>query len=114
MSEENKIEQQNIHQEELMLKYLNGELTQQEAHAFEEQMANSPMLNDAVEGLSSVKNANQIDGYVKELNMQLKNYTSSKTKKRKRGIEVNYIVIVAIVLMIVFCVLGYWVIKHLN
>ncbi len=54
-----------------MIDYLSGKLSDEEKHEVEKQMANSEFVNDAVEGLENVKNKKDIADLVKQLNALL-------------------------------------------
>jgi hypothetical protein len=101
--------------EQQMMNYLDGKLSGTELYQFEKQMADSSMLNDAVEGLQILENTNKINSYVTDLNKQLKKYTSSKKKRRiKNHLELNDWTSLAIILVITLCIIGYFVVKLLK
>ena len=113
MSTSNKITQAN--NDERLMKYLEGKLSGEELHEFEKQMAESDLLNDAVEGLETVKQQKNIDVYVNDLNKHLHNYTSSKKKRRlKNRLELNDWTLLSIFLIIALCIVGYVVIKMMK
>lgn len=98
--------------DELMMKYLEGKLSEEDLYEFEKQMANSELLNDAIEGLQTVKNSKNIDAYVSDLNKHLHQYTSSKKKRRlKNRLELNDWILLSILLVIGLCIVSYFVIK---
>ncbi len=95
--------------EEQLLKYLNGSLNNDELHEFEKKMADSTLLNDAVEGLQTIKNKTSIDHYVSDLNKQLHEFTTSKKRRRlKNKSSINFWIIASIVLIIIICIIGYF------
>lgn len=101
--------------DEQMIKYLEGKLSGEELYEFEKQMANSSLLNDAVEGLDSIKNKHKIDNYVNDLNKQLQHFTSSKKKRRlKNRLQLNDWTLLSILLIITLCVVAFIVIKKMN
>lgn len=98
-----------------LLTYLNNELSNEELHNFEKEMANSNLLNDAVEGLSMLPNKKSIDVYVNDLNKQLQQYTSSKKQRRlKNKLNVDDWAIYAAIIIIALCIIGYFIIKKLG
>jgi hypothetical protein len=112
MSELNETYQNN---DEQLIKYLEGKLSGEELYEFEKQMADSSLLNDAVEGLDTIKNRHKIDSYVNDLNKHLHNYTSSKKKRRlKNKLELNDWTLLSILLIITLCVVAFIVIKKIN
>ena len=109
------METNNTNYNEQLLKYLDGKLVGNELHEFEKQMAENNFVNDAVEGLESVKNKKNIDVYVNDLNKHLQQYTSSKKQRRlKNKLELNDWTLLAILLVISLCVVAYIVIKKNN
>jgi hypothetical protein len=87
-------------------------LSGDELHEFEKQMADSSLLDDAVEGLDSIKNKQQINQYVNDLNKHLQTYTSSKKKRRlKNRLQLDDWTLLSILLIISLCVVAYFVIR---
>lgn len=106
--------EQHINEEQLF-SYLNNKLDNDELHEFEKEMANSNLLNDAVEGLSMLQNKKSIDVYVNDLNKQLQQYTSLKKQRRlKNKLAVSDYIIYAVIIILILCVLGYFIIKKLQ
>lgn len=104
----------NINKEQL-LNYIDGKLANDELHEFEKEMANSNLLNDAVEGLSALQNKKSLDVYVNDLNKHLQQYTSSKKQRRlKHKIELNDWTIYAVILIIALCFIAYEVLKRIH
>ena len=68
-------------EQEKLLQYLNQHMSEQEKHAFESQMNDDEFMNDAVEGLQSLKDKNDIPLVVNQLNTSLK---KQLTKKKRR------------------------------
>jgi flagellar capping protein FliD len=102
-------------EEQKLIQYLEGNLSSEEAHAFEQQMADSALLNDAVEGLQQMNDNNKINQYVDDLNKQLKQYTSSKKKRRVNyKSQFNFWAIVAIVLILTLSVIAYLVLHKIR
>ncbi|MFY7964441.1 MAG: hypothetical protein ACOVO1_06065 [Chitinophagaceae bacterium] len=98
--------------DERLMKYLEGKLSGEELYEFEKKMADSDLLNDAVEGLETIKQPKNIDSYVNDLNKHLQQYTSSKKKRRiKNRLELNDWTLLSIFLIIALCVIGYFVIR---
>ena len=105
----------NINEHNKLLQYLEGKLSVDEAHAFEQEMAESDLLNDAVEGLQQVKDASQINHYVVDLNKHLKEYTASKKKRRVNyKLQFNFWAIISIALILTLIVITYLVINKFH
>ena len=97
--------------EEQLLNYLQGNAPGDEAHSIEKQMADDAFVNDAIEGLQSFKSTRSLNEYVGNLNKKLqKKLDAKKQKKEKREIKHMGWVILAVIIILVLCVLGYVVI----
>jgi len=97
--------------DEQLLNYLQGNATGEDAHLVEKQMAESDFINDAVEGLQSFKSPKKLDEYVGQLNKKLQQQLEiKKQKKQKRAIKHMEWIILAVVLILVLCILGYVII----
>jgi hypothetical protein len=104
-----------INNEGQLLKYLEGKLSGDELYEFQKMMAESNLLNDAVEGLEIVGNTNKINTYVADLNKHLQNYTSSKRDRSiKNHLQLNDWSLISIFLTIALCISGYIVVKLLK
>jgi hypothetical protein len=96
-----------------LLKYLQGDLSKDEQHELEKQMASSDFVSDAMEGLQQIPNKRSIDDYVNELNRQLqKQVSAKKQRKEKRKLKDNQWIIIAVVIVLGFCILGYAMIRY--
>lgn len=96
-----------------LLKYLEGGLTPEQRHQVERQITDSDFVGDAVEGLQSIRSRKSIEDYVDELNRQLhKQVTTKKQRKDKRRLKDNPWVVVAVVLVLGLCIIGYAVIRY--
>ena len=71
--------------EEQLMKYIQGALSEEELHAIEKQMADNDFVNDAVEGLQAISLKQKLDDYVNQLNKNLHQHLISKKEiKNKR------------------------------
>lgn len=97
-----------------LINYLQGNLSNAERHAIESQMLEDNFTNDAVEGLETLSNKAQLPDYIEQLNRQLqKNITTKKQRKAKRKLKDNPWIVIAIGIILVICVLGYYIL-HLK
>jgi hypothetical protein len=97
--------------EEVLLRYAAGKATPEEIHAVERQMADLPMLDDAMEGLQQIGSTQSIQSAVQELNARLQYETRSKKAPRtKRPIQNEGWIIQAVVILLLLSILAYWVI----
>ena len=105
----------NINDHNKLMQYLEGNLSSEEAHTFEKEMADSELLNDAVEGLQQVNDKSKINNYINDLNKQLKQYTASKKKRRVNyKSQFNFWSIFAIILIITLAVITYFVLNKIK
>lgn len=98
--------------EALLMKYLEGKLSAEERHVVESKMADSTFVNDAVEGLESFSNKNDIQPYITDLNSQLKKHTRNKKGKRlKRKLPDMGWIITSLIIVILLCLMGFFVLR---
>ena len=95
-------------------RYLEGTASAEERFAIENQMADEAFMNDAVEGLQNFKNPHQMEDFVNQINKELRKQTHKKKRRNlKRHIEDQNWTMISVILIIVICILGYFVI-HLS
>lgn len=107
------------HEDELsseeLMRYLQGEASEEERFAIEKQMADSPFVNEAVEGLQGFSDPALAKDYVEQLNRQLQKQTAKKVfRKNKRKIKDQNWLIIAILSILLLCVAGYLLIHFLG
>ncbi|HTL09910.1 MAG TPA: hypothetical protein VL307_16665 [Chitinophagaceae bacterium] len=84
-----------------LMDYLAGKLTGEEKRQVELQLAESEFVNDALEGLSNVKDKKDINLFVDQLNRDLhKKLLQKKTKKQQRKIAQQRWVMAAVILIL--------------
>lgn len=86
---------------EMLLKYLKGELPPAEQHEVEKAMVDSDLLNDAVEGLQSVSNKENLPAIEKRLDSALKELLIKRKKKkeRRRIKDLSWVIIFVIIVL---------------
>jgi ATP-dependent Zn protease len=95
-----------------LMDYLSGKLSQQEKHEFEKKMIDSEMLNDVVEGLEKLKNKKDISTLVEQLNTNLKKQLEKKkSKKLKREIKNLNWIYFSIILILILILIGFLIVK---
>lgn len=101
MNEQSPYEQGNSPiDEKMLLKFLRGELNEQEAAEMESRMAASDFEKDALEGLSMVSSITPITDHVQKINLQLEAQLKKKNKgRKKRKISLRWIYLALIVLL---------------
>ncbi len=98
--------------EALLMKYLEGKLSAEERFVVESKMADSAFVNDAVEGLETFSNKNDIQPYITELNSQLQKHTHNKKgKKLQRKLPDMGWIITSLIIVILLCLMGYIVLR---
>ena len=100
--------------QETLLKYLEGRLSDEQKHEVEKKMLGSEFNDDAMEGLQEIKNKKEISSLVEQLNHDLHKKLEKKKKQREKLRFKDqpwlYITIVIILLLIV---LSYVVIQKM-
>jgi ferric-dicitrate binding protein FerR (iron transport regulator) len=98
-----------------LMDYLSGKLNAAEQQAFEEQMAENDLFNDALEGLQQVENKQQLDLIQYELNRKLRQQLQDRGhKKERRKIQGFQLTIITIIIILILCVLAFVVIYMNN
>ena len=99
-----------------LMDYLSGKLSEKERHELEKQMADNEMINDAVEGLQQFKDQKKLDAYVDQLQKQLNTYIAKKKERRTRSFTAKYDqwIYFSIVLVILLIVIAYVIITKLK
>jgi len=95
-----------------LLDYLSGKLSGKEKHEVEQKMADSDLLNDAVEGLQEFTDKKDIHSYVEQLNASLqKNIQKKKLRREKRRLKESPWPYIAVFLILILCIAAYFVIR---
>jgi anti-sigma factor RsiW len=95
-----------------LMDYLNGQLSGDALHEVEKSMADNEFLNDAVEGLQRLEGKTNMQSYVDEMNAAMqKSLAKKKARRLRRRLKDQNWTLLAIILVIVLCVLGYVVIR---
>lgn len=94
--------------EEELLEYLHGSASDELRFDIERQMAESPFLDDALEGLQKVKNMASLPALQEQFNKQIKSATKTQVKRRhKRKIADQQWLIVAVLGILLLSIAGY-------
>ncbi|MHA4807203.1 hypothetical protein ACX0G9_03815 [Flavitalea flava] len=95
-----------------LMDYLSGRLSGPEKHDVEMSMADSDFMNDAVEGLQTVNQQNDIHTYVEQLNKDLrKKLRKKKGRREKRRLKEGPWGYVAILVIILLCIAGFFLVR---
>jgi hypothetical protein len=101
--------------EQMLMDYLEGRLTPEEKHRVEIIMAESGFIDDAVEGLSGMKDKQKIATILQELNTQLHNKTSTRKKKYNLLIpDQQTLTIASIVTILILVVMAFVIYKMMQ
>ena len=98
--------------EEQLRRYIAGNADADEIHAVEKQMADDDFVNDAVEGLQDFTSNVKLEDYVTQLNKKLHQQLElPKERKKKRDIKNLTWVVVAVIVILLLCIIGAWIIR---
>ncbi len=103
----------NISEQEL-LKYLEGKLSPEERHELEKRIVSSEMMSDAEEGLSQVKNKEDVPVAVADINRRLASQLHKRRHKKLREIPAQTLTIMATFIILLLIILAYFVIYRLK
>ena len=96
-----------------LMDYLSNKLSAEEKHDLEKKMVDSPLINDALEGLQDFKNKQDVSVFVTQLNDNLhKQLEIKKRRKQKRKLKDQPWVLLAIILILMLIVICFLVIKR--
>ena len=97
-----------------LMDYISGKLSAEDKHEVERWMADSHFMNDAVEGLESIKNKSQIATTVDQLNQDLlKRLEKKRNKKRKRKLQDYPWIYYAIVIILFLIIITWYIVERL-
>lgn len=101
--------------ENRLLDYIEGRLSSEEQHVLEEVLEADPFLNDAVEGLTQMKDKEQLKQIAAQINLQLRKQIKARKQHRKSRTKLTehwgwlYVLIV-----LILSGLAWWVIKMME
>jgi len=103
-----------IDQETLLL-YLQGKLPEDQKHEVEKKLVDSDFDGDAIEGLSEIRDKQQINYMVEMLNRDLKKKTAKKKQRREKlKLPDQSTLYIAVVIIIILIVISYLIIHNMN
>lgn len=97
--------------EEQLMNYIKGKSAGEEEHTVEKKMAGSSFVNDAVEGLQQFSSTEKVNSYVQQINEQLHQRLVNVKTKNKRGIKGLSWEIIAVIVVILLCIIGYVIVE---
>jgi hypothetical protein len=99
--------------EQKLMDYLEGRLSPEESHEVEKLMADSGFVDDAIEGLSQMKDKQKIATILQELNGQLNTKIKQKTRKNKLLIPNQLTLTIATTVTVLFLIVIAYVIYRM-
>jgi hypothetical protein len=101
--------------EQMLMDYLEGKLSAEEKHRVEMMMADSGFIDDALEGLSGMKDKQKIAMILHELNTHLHSNTSKKRKKYNLLIpDQQTLTIASIITILILVVMAFVIYKMIQ
>ncbi|MEO5890635.1 MAG: hypothetical protein ABIQ31_10300 [Ferruginibacter sp.] len=95
-----------------LMDYLSNQLSKEDSHAIEENMADDEFMNDAVEGLQKIDNKKDMQAYVEQLNNDLhKQIAKNKNRKEKRKLKGQANLYLTIVIILILLVVSFVMLK---
>ena len=95
-----------------LMDYLAGKLSGDDKHEVEKWMNENPFVNEAIEGLQSVKEPDQVNVYIQQLNTQLSKQLSQKSKRRTHKVQINLTYAIAAILIVLILVIVAFMVIH--
>lgn len=100
--------------QDLLLKYLSGQLSEEQKHEVERSLMANDFDNDALEGLQQLSNKENIPFIVEQINRDMrKKLERKRRRRRKMQFRDQPYVYVAILIILILVVLSYFVIQRL-
>lgn len=98
-----------------LMEYIAGKLSPKESREVEILMADSELVNDAVEGLQQVDNKTNIGSVVEQLNRDLqKKLEQKKSRKEKKRLKDYSWIYFAIALIIILITIAWFILYNLR
>ena len=95
-----------------LMDYLSGKLSGDEKHELEKQMADSELVNDAVEGLEQFKDTQRINAIVAQVNTGLHSQLEKKKiYRRRRTVNSQQWFYLALILILSLAIICFVIIK---
>ena len=100
--------------QETLLQYLQGKLSEEKKHEVEMQLLNSDFEDDAVEGLQQFKDKEQLKFMVDMLNKDLKKKVEKKKQRREKlKIQEQPWLYISLLILLILIVISYIIIRKL-
>lgn len=100
--------------QETLLKYLQGHLTEEQKNEVEKKMLDSHFTDDALEGLQEIKNKEKISLLVDQLNRNLhKKLYKKKQRREKLRFKGQPWLYIALLIILLLIVMSYFIIHKM-
>ena len=97
-----------------LIDYVNGKLSEEEKHDVEKWMAGNNMINEAIEGLQHIKEKKDLPLYVEQLKKDLHEHLQKQKEQRTRRKLKEYPwIYFAVILILLLCIIGFFVLRML-
>lgn len=100
--------------EDQLMDYVKGKSSDEAQHIVEKKMNDSSFINDAVEGLQQFSSTEKMNSYVQQINTQLRHRLNEKKRKRKNGITNLSWEIIAVIMIVILCLIGYVIVEMIK
>ena len=101
-------------EQEILLKYLEGKLSEEERHEVEKKMLSSEFNEDAMEGLQGIKNKDKISSIVEQINRDLhKKLKKKKDRRDKLKYKDQPWLYIAIIIILLLVVISYVIVRKM-
>ena len=98
-----------------LMDYLAGKLSGDDMHQVEQWMSENDFVNEAIEGLQSVNEPEQVPLYIQKLNTNLSKQLAQKPKRRTYKVQINLTyAIIAVLIILMLAVLAYMVLWRMK
>lgn len=98
-----------------LMDYLAGKLSGADKHEVEKWMNENEFVNEAMEGLQSVAEPEQVPIYVQHLNVQLSKHLGQKSRRHTYKVKINLIyALIAIVIILALAIAAIMIIHRLK
>ena len=115
MPNSSNISNQAVHEQQILMDYINDKLSLEERYALEEKMEENPFLADALEGLQNIRNEERIQQLSTQINLQLKHtIAQKKTRKIKVAKFPTWILSVTCIIIFFLCIIYFVFYTHRN
>jgi hypothetical protein len=100
--------------EELLLKYINNQLSSEEKWEVERKLADSSLLSDAEEGLQLFNEKKELNVVVQSINKKMKQRLKDQEQNKKIHSPRIFLLLTATAILLLLIIMGFWIIYRLK